>query len=226
MLLLLALSSAPQDEPIPELLRALGDDAVEVREKASAELFALGEPARSALEKAGRDATSAEIRGRLQDVLRRLDADKRRREFKGGKVLDDLGARLTITQDKEARLLIVSFEVMNLGAIDKKLVPLRDWNLHLPHYSNSYSGAEGEIRIEQLKGDAGEGRYSSRLGCGPEPVREVLFLKPGECRTFKHSVNISSLAAGEHQVKVRFFKRHSGTPENLESNPQTFTVEK
>lgn len=65
-----------QAEETPEriawLIKQLDADAFEEREQATAELGAIGEPAQAALEKAGRESKSAEVRTRAAGLLKAL----------------------------------------------------------------------------------------------------------------------------------------------------------
>ena len=72
--LLLLLALLPQDE-VTDLILKLGDEAIEVREKAAARLLKIGEPARAALLKA-KDSDSEETRIRVAQILKNLDFHK------------------------------------------------------------------------------------------------------------------------------------------------------
>ena len=224
--LLLALTAAaPQDDRVPALVRQLEDDSAEVRETATKGLAALGEAVRGRIESALRETSNAEVQARLRDVLRRLDAEKVRKSFVGGKVVDHLGARLTAAFDQKTRLLSVTLEITNLGAAEKPLVEITGWNVALPRFTDRTSSAEGEVRVKQLTGGKPSGFFRSRTGCGPEPVRKSVVLKPGASRTFQHTVDVSELAAGEHEVEAVALKRLLGTSEDLVSNAVRFRVE-
>jgi hypothetical protein len=225
--ILLCLLALQADDPTSGLIQKLGDDDAAVREKATADLIKLGEGRRPDLEKALKEATAPEIAARLRSVLARFDVDRRRREFKGGFIVDDLGATLTCDYDPKARQLAVSVEVTNLGTTDRTIVPINSWNLSLPGMTSSSSNSEGQIQVRQLvREPLRGGRFSSRISCGPSPVRTPLILRPGERKVFKHTVDTTGLAAGEHEVQAKFFgKRLSGMSDDLESNAQKFQVE-
>ena len=81
-LALALLFCVPQDS-VQEQVERLGSDETEVREKAAAELLKLGEAAIPALERATKHA-DAEIRGRAQELLKRLA----REALRGTKLFD------------------------------------------------------------------------------------------------------------------------------------------
>ena len=223
--LLLCLLALQADDSLSTLVQQLGDDVVEVREKATAELLRRGEAQRPALEKALKEATAPEVAARLRAVLARFDADRRRREFKGGPIVDELGALLTCDYDAKTHQLSVTLELTNFGTTDRTIAPIRSWNISLPRNSSSSTGSEGEIEVKQLTGGGFGGRFSSRMSCGPVPQRPSLILKPGERKEFKHTLDASALTAGDHEVKVKYFsKRLAGCSEDVESNAQKFQV--
>lgn len=225
MVPLLLFVLALQEDPFPGLVRQLDHDVAEVREKATAELFRLGEARRADLEKALNAATDPEVASRLRSVLGKLDAEKRRREFKGGPVVEDLGILLTCTYNKKTMELIVSVEVSNLGPVPRTMVDIEDWNTRLPRQSRSSSSAEGQIEVRQLTGQRPEGSFRSTLSCGTAPARRTLTLKPGEQRIFSPVVDASSLPPGRHQVKAKVFAPQLlGLAEDLVSNAQSFEV--
>jgi hypothetical protein len=59
-------------DKIKELIRRLGDDSFDVREKASADLVALGAAAKPALEAAAKNDTDTEVVRRAQECLRKI----------------------------------------------------------------------------------------------------------------------------------------------------------
>jgi len=216
---------ALQDDPLPRLVERLGDDVAEVREKATAELLNLGETRRSAMEKALKEATVPEVACRLRAVLGKFDASRRRREFKGGPIVDDLGATLSCAYDADTRRLTVSLEVTNLGTTDRNIVAITSWNLSLPGLISSSSSSEGKIQVRQLTGRILDGSFSARTGCGPAIARPALTLLPGERKVFTHTVDASRLTVGDHEVKATFFgKRLAGLSDDLESNAQKFEI--
>src|SRR5262245_18915275 len=110
-----ALCLALQADRVGELLRALGDDSVEVREAASGDLVRLGEAAQAPLEKARKGASDPEVAARIDDVLQQIFRDARRRDFAGGAPVDGLSASLRTREDPLKGELKLTVEVMNVG---------------------------------------------------------------------------------------------------------------
>lgn len=81
MPMLLVLVLAPQDG-VEQLIRQLGDDLIETRERASDQLIRMGEPARDALVKAS-SSPDAEVKSRAAAILRTLDMHKELRLWLG-----------------------------------------------------------------------------------------------------------------------------------------------
>lgn len=225
--ILLGLLLLQAEPPLSGLVERLGDDAIDVREKATAEILALGEGHRPALEKALKEATAPEIAARLRAILGKFDTDRRRREFKGGTIVEDLGATLTCTYDADLRQLSVTLELTNLGTTDRPVVAIDSWDVSLPRTSSSSSSSEAQITVKQLTGGSLGGRFSSRMACGSSPNRAPLILKPGERKAFKNVVDAGALTAGEYEVKAKFYaKRLAGLPEDVESNALKFEIPK
>jgi len=79
--LLLVLLLPPQDG-VDALIRQLGDDQIDARERASDQLIRMGEPARDALVKAS-TSTDPEVRARAASILKTLDLHKELRLWLG-----------------------------------------------------------------------------------------------------------------------------------------------
>lgn len=224
LLCLLALQAEP---PVSTLIERLGDDAIDVREKATADLLSLGEAQRPAIEKALKESTVPEVAARLRAILAKFDMDRRRREFKGGTIVEDLGATMTCTYDADLRQLSVTLELTNLGTTDRPIVAVDSWDVALPRNSSSSSSSEAQVQVTQLTGGGLGGRFSSRMSCGSSPSRPQLILRPGERKVFKTIVDAGLLTAGEHEVKAKFYaKRLLGHSDDLESNAVKFEVKK
>lgn len=83
-LLLLALLLIPQDDGrIAEWIRDLGDDAIDVRERALAELVRAGRRAEKALREAMKGSND-EVRGRAAQVLAEIEKGEQVRRFEAG----------------------------------------------------------------------------------------------------------------------------------------------
>lgn len=146
-----------QEKP-SELIERLDDESIEVREQAAEALIRWGEASRAPVHEAIARTQNAEVRGRLNDVLRKLDAGKRRREFRGGNVVRGIGARLEVARDMEGEDFIVTVEITNLGPDRQTIEPMGAWNKYLPGEFHDVSNARAGITISQLSGDPPEGR--------------------------------------------------------------------
>lgn len=73
MLLIALLLCLPQDADVGTLLRRLRDDAPDVREEATKALIGMGPAVRPAVEAAMAGTTDADVRARLEEVLREID---------------------------------------------------------------------------------------------------------------------------------------------------------
>jgi hypothetical protein len=165
ILLILALPFlAPRQADVAQSVRALEEDAIGIRDQAMRDLIAAGEQARPAVERALRQTSNVEALSRLREVLRRLDVDKRRAGFGGGKIVNDLGLLLSAAHQKDERKLEVTVEITNFGTTERVIVPLQRWDTRLPNHSSSGSGSEGRIVVTRLNGEELTGKYSSRFG--------------------------------------------------------------
>lgn len=158
-----AWSRQEADSRVPGLVVQLNDDSVEIREGASAELVALGEPALPALKQALLGAVNEEVRGRIKDVLDRISSDVRRRAFKGGTPVDGLAASLEARREKDSKEFVLKIQIMNVGHQARNLVLIQRWNTRLPETSRSSSGSEAAVEVEQLSGEFATS-FSSSLG--------------------------------------------------------------
>jgi hypothetical protein len=154
----------PQQDNVAQWVRALEEDAIGIRDQAMRDLIAAGEKARPEVERAMRQTTNVEALGRLREVLRRLDVDKRRAAFGGGKIVNDVGLKLSAAYRKDERKLEVTVEITNFGTTERVVVPLRRWDTRLPNHSSSGSGSEGCIVVNQLTEREWTGEYSSSFG--------------------------------------------------------------
>src|SRR5215831_14360449 len=87
-----------------DLVRDLSDDSAQIRERAEAELYRQGEDVRGLL---------IDARDRAREILRRLDADSRIRNFGGGNRVAGLGASLRTDRFFGAGPFRLSLDVMN-----------------------------------------------------------------------------------------------------------------
>jgi WD40 repeat protein len=103
------LRPAPRpDKPVARLIADLDTDEFAVRDKATKQLAALGKEAEPALRQAQKESSSAEVRRRVEELLRRLEESKdgplspeRLRELRAVEVLEYIGT-------PEARRLLES----------------------------------------------------------------------------------------------------------------------
>jgi hypothetical protein len=137
--------------PVDELVSALDDESIEVREKAAAGLVALGEPALPALRSALEKTRDAETRGRIEDVLHRLETGRRRREFRGGEAAGGLCAALRL-REEDPSTLRVQVEFMNVGEERRSFAPIRWWNLRVPGDGFVSNLSEALLEVKSLSG--------------------------------------------------------------------------
>lgn len=163
LLSLAVIGAQDPDARLKELLLRFQDDSIEVREKAGAELFALGEAVLQSLKEALPGETNAEVRGRIRGVVDRIETDKRRREFKSGKAVNGLAASLEGSLNSEATEFALTVRVMNLNAQPAGLVLIDRWNSRFPNRSSSSSGSEAAVVIRQLTGERGN-RFGGSIG--------------------------------------------------------------
>lgn len=145
------------DTRVQDILSRFRDDSVEVRERAAEDLLALGEKVEPALRLALLEPRDEESRGRIQAVLDRFAADRRRRDFKGGKPVDGLAASLEAQKVDGSEEYSLRIRIMNIGLQPRPLVLINHWSTSYPRLFDSSSGAEATARIEQLTGDQSGG---------------------------------------------------------------------
>jgi len=166
VLSLLALTAgSPQDEEerLKGLVSSLQDDAIEVREKAVEELVVLGDQIVPSLQLLLTKETNVEARGRIRGALDRIEANKCRREFKGGKISNGLGALLDGKMDKEADAFLLRLQIINLSAQSNSFVLIRGWNKVFPDEIDYSTRSQAAIVVRQLTGER-VNSYSSRFG--------------------------------------------------------------
>ena len=151
VILLSALLAQDTDRRVRERVAALDDDSIETREKAASDLLAVGEPAVPALRAALESPQGAETRARIADILHRLDAGRRRREFKGGEIVSGLGAALRLRRDGPFTLVIQA-EIMNVTEKARPLYPIRWWDLSVPGDRFVSNLSEGLLEVTPLSG--------------------------------------------------------------------------
>ena len=162
VLLLSALLAQDSDHRVRELVAALDDDSIETREKASSNLLAAGEAAIPALRAALESPQGAETKGRIADLLQRLDAGRCRREFQGGEIANGLCAALRLREDGPSAL-VVQVEIMNVGGETRPICPIRWWDLDLPADRFVSNLSLGRLSVTPLSGQAPQNPKRRRL---------------------------------------------------------------
>jgi hypothetical protein len=208
------------------LVGDLSADSIELRDRAARELYRRGEGIRTLLLEAQETAADLETRARLEQLLRRLDADARIREFGGGNRVGGFGLALGTDRYFGAGPFKLSVAVMNLGPDDQILAGIGTWDLELPDQDIRSVGSEARVGIRRFAGAAGLRRSSWRPGGGPAGT--PVLLRPGDCARFEYALDAKSLPAGDYQVAVEYFARDliPGADENLRSNTVHLMIRK
>jgi hypothetical protein len=144
----------PQDDPAARLLRELDDDAIEVRDRAAAELVKMGGKALEPLRKA--KSESEEVKARIAELIGRIERDLRRATFKGGEPANGLSAALRPAEKdretwKAGEAVVLTLEVMNLESRPADFVPIQAWDRDMPEISFSTTGAHARV-VARRKG--------------------------------------------------------------------------
>jgi len=208
-----------------ELVRDLSDDAIEIRERAAAELYRQGEEVRGVLVDARDRGADSETRARAGEILRRLDADERIRGFGGANRVAGFAASLRSDRFFGSGPFRLTLEVMNVGAKDLEFPGLATWDVELPDQELRQNGAEARVTVRKI-GTVGLRRTTWRSG---EPgIRSATHLRPGETVRFETVIEANTLAAGDYQVSVEYFARDllPGADDQLRTNPVTLMVRK
>lgn len=210
----------------PELLRDLSDDSIEIRERATAELYRLGEDIRGLLIEAHDAAGDVEVRSRLKAILRRLDADERIRNFGGANRVSGLAASLRVDRFFGPGPFRLSVDVMNVGSKDQDFPGIESWDVEFPDQELRSTRPEARLTVRRIGGSLGWRRTTWRSGAC-DAVTSTL-LRPGECARFEVVIEARSLPPGDHQVSVEIFARDRipGADENLRSNSVSLMVRK
>jgi len=219
--LLVVLLPAFQDgaQRLRDLVQALGDDSIEVREKASDELSALGEWAILPLRESSRTTPSPEIRARIGEVLARIEREKRRRDYRGGSAVAGLGATLRWSKGEPGGAAVLELEIVNLSSEDRPFFAIESWDTSWPDETQGTTASEGALEVRRRDGRSPLSRSVS-LDCVPEPRRTREVLSPGASRTFRVKLDTSGLGKGDFEVRAVYSsKKLLGAKEDLTSNP-------
>jgi len=209
---------------VAELISALEDDSIEVRDAAESDLVRLGEAARAPLERARREASIVEVSARIDDILTRIELDRRRRGFAGGAAVGGLSAGLRVREDKLKSKLRLTLEVMNVEPASRDLALVDTWNSRLPGVSSTSSAAQAGFVVLQISGERPQ-RIQLRCAGAGDPMRITVRLQPGESRTFERVLDLKELAAGHYAVHAEYYAtKLLGSAEDVRSNTCHFRV--
>ncbi|MBI3854607.1 MAG: hypothetical protein HY293_02825 [Planctomycetes bacterium] len=203
-----------------ELIRDLSDDSIEIRERASAELYRQGEELRPLLVESRDLATDLEVRARLDRILRRLEADERIRGFGGANRVGGFAASLRSDRFFGVGPFRLSVDVMNVDSRDLEFPGVGTWDLALPDQELRCRGAEARLSVKRFAGAPGLRRTTWRTGV--EEVALPAFLRPGECARIEYVLEPRALPAGDYQAAVEIF----GAEEDLRTNSVTLMIRK
>lgn len=210
--------------PPAELLRELSDEAIQVRERASAELYRRGEELRALLVETRDRTRDVETRGRLNEILSRLDADERIRRFGGANRVAGFAASLRSDWSYGAGPFRLSLEVMNVGERDQEFPGVAAWDVELPDQDVRGQGSEGRLSVKRFIGPSGLRRtvWAPREGGARAPAP----LQPGESVRYEFVIEARSLPPGDYRIGVELFARElfPGAEDNLRSNSVSLTV--
>jgi hypothetical protein len=200
------------------LVRGLSDDAVQVREHAAEELYRRGEEVRGHLIDAHEATTDPEARARLIDIVRRLDADERIRDFGGGPKVAGFGAALRSDRFFGSGPFRLTLDIMNLEKVDRELAVITSWDLELPDQETKGNGSQAQVQLKKLIGTTGVRRATGKRGDGR--TEAPMLLRPGEFARFEFSLEVKAVPAGDYDVAVEYFARAliPGAEVNLRTN--------
>ena len=208
-----------------ELVRDLSDDAIQVRERAAAELYRQGEDVRGLLIDARDRGPDPETRFRAKEILRRLDADERIRGFGGSNRVGGFAASLRTDRFFGSGPVRVTLEIMNVGSRELEFPGLATWDAELPDQELRQTGAEARITMRRF-GSTGLRRTTWRSGVAG--VRTPTVLRSGDTVRFDYSIEARSLPPGDYQVSVEYFARDliPDADDSLRTNGVTFMIRK
>lgn len=194
MLAFLLLLSDPR-----ELLRALEDPEIDVRQAAVAELHRRGEELWDALVDARRNATDLEVRGRLDELLRRLRTEARIRRFQGGAPVEDLALSLKSERFHGSGPFRLTLEVMNVGSSERTFPGVGAWDVDAPGHEIRAHGAEARLTVKNVVRPNGLARVRRSAAAGIAlPVR----LRPGESTRYTYALDARELASGDYELRA------------------------
>jgi hypothetical protein len=186
--MLAALALLLAQASIPDLVRDLGRDSIEVREAAVDALAALGPAALDPLRRAGGDAADVEVRARLGEAVARIEASERIRTFDGGPAVRGLSARLAASWDFDAGRAVVVLEIMNVGAASRDVLPVTGWDYAVPGWSVSSGRSRAKVKADGYpRSDRSGGGMAWVSSCGGHArrIEPTMRLEPGDVARFE-----------------------------------------
>lgn len=201
-----------------DLARDLASESVDVREAAAEALYRRGEEVRGILIDTREAAPDLEARSRAREILRRLDADDRIRDFGGGPRVAGFGASLRSDRFFGAGPFRLTLEIMNLGPGDREFPSIASWEMDLPDQEVRVPGAQARVTVKKFIASPGFRRTTWRtgeLGSGPSRL-----LRPGESVRVELTLEARTVPPGDYDVSVEYFARDllPGAEENLRTN--------
>jgi hypothetical protein len=223
-LLLLAILLLAWKTP-DELVRDLSDDSPRIRERAEAELYRQGQDVRGVLIDARDRGPDPETRSRAREILRRLDADERIRNFGGFNRVGGFAASIRTDRFFGSGPFRLTLEVMNMGSKDMDFPGLGTWDAELPDQDTRRTGSEARVTVRKI-GSIGLRRTT--WGSGEIGTRTPTFLRPGDSVRFEYTLPAGSLPPGDYQVSVEYFARDLivDADDNLRTPSVTLMVRK
>lgn len=191
---------------VEALCAQLSDDDVEIREKATAELGAMGRPALKAV-MVLRERGDAEVRGRAGEAFEKIVESLRGSALKLELTLLDAEIR----QGQEIRF---EAKLKNVEEFPIEVALSTGW-LHNP-WTNSYYNPQQQENVQQLKQVTWNNDWNGNSI--PSMVRKVT-LKPGECVDVTRETAIALTAAnGKHKVTASWMAATELDEEDLQWN--------
>lgn len=213
------------NDPV-DLVRELADDSIDVRQRAAGELYRRGEEIRGFLIDARDSASELETRARIQEILRRLDADDRIRGFGGANRVGGFGASLRSDRFFGSGPFRLTLEIMNLGTGDQLLPGIGSWDQELPDQELRATRSEARVSLRKFIGSTGLRRTTWRSGEGSPRTPQLL--RPGDCARFEVLLEVNGVPAGDYQVSAEYFARDliPDAEENLRTNTVHLMIRK
>lgn len=208
------------------LLPGLSSDSIDYRERAAFELFRRGRDARPFLQDSLLESADPEVRARIEDVLRRIEADDRIRWFGGWNRVAGFGANLRSDRFFGSGPFRMTLEIMNVTTRDQVLPEIRGWDAEFPDQEIRNAWSEAKISVKKFIGSSGLRRTSWK---SPDGVpRADLVLRPGDCARFEYVIDAKSIPAGDYDVTVEYYAATliPGAEEALRSNTVRLMIRK